>query len=215
MSDGKPEIRDRIVEAFLAHVPFDGWSKTSLAAGTSDAGYEPNMMLRAFPGGLADVAMHFSDWSDRRMLAELEKIDVDNLKIRERIHAGVKTRLQLNVPYREAIRRLLSFLALPHNAALTTRMAWNTSSVIWYWAGDTSADWNHYSKRGLLASVYTSTILYWLADTASDDDDFPETWSFLSRRIDDVLRIFGMPHKLKSAFAKRPRPFSLSTGSRA
>ncbi len=213
MSETKTEIRDRIVEKFLIHVPFDGWSKVSLAAGTADAGYEPSMMLRAFPGGMLGAAKHFSDWSDRRMLAELERLDVDSLKIRERIHAGVKIRLQLNAPYREAIRCLLSFMALPGNAVAATRMAWSSSSVIWYWAGDRSSDWNHYSKRALLASVYTSTILYWLADEPTDDGDFPETWAFLERRIENVLSVFSVPRKVQSALSKRLRLFRFSTGS--
>ena len=212
VTEKKTEIRDRIIESFLVHVPFDGWSKTALAAGVRDAGYEPCMALRVFGGGMSEVADHFSDWSDRRMLMELEKLDADVMKVRERIHAGIKTRLHLNAPYREAIRRLASFLALPGNAPLAARLAWRTSSGIWYWAGDRSADWNHYSKRGLLASVYTSTILYWLADEADDNGDYPETWAFLDRRIEDVLRVFGLPKRLKKAFGGGPGMFRLSKG---
>ena len=213
MRNNKTDIRDCIIEAFLAHVPFDGWSRTSLLAGTIGAGYEPEMMHLAFPGGMMAVAEHFSDWSDRRMLAALEKTDCETLKIRERIHLGIKTRLALNAPYREAVRRLLSFMALPGNAPAAAQMAWKTSSVIWYWAGDRSADWNHYSKRGLLASVYTSSILYWLADVPDDNGDFPETWAFVERRIGDVLTIFGLPSRLKKAFSSRRKVFSLPSGS--
>jgi len=212
MTENKSEIRDHIVEAFLRHVPFDGWSRTALMAGAKDAGYDDGVVLRVFGDSMRDVADHFSDWSDRRMLYELEKLDVQSLKIRQRIHAGIKIRLQLNAPYREAIRRLASFLALPGNAPLATRLAWRTSSSIWYWAGDRSADWNHYTKRGLLASVYTSTILYWLADQVDDNGDYPETWAFLDRRIEDVLRIFNLPKHLKKTFSAGPGMFRLSKG---
>ena len=71
---------------------------------------------------------------------------------------------------------------------------------MWYAAGDNSTNWNYYSKRGLLASVYTSTILYWMADEGDGKGDFPETWGFLDRRIEDVLRTFGMPRRLKEKF---------------
>jgi ubiquinone biosynthesis protein COQ9 len=215
MTEDKTEIRDRIVEAFLANVPFDGWSNTALKAGGRDAGYDEGVVLRAFGGSMRDVAVHFSDWSDRRMLAELDKLDVADMKVRERIHAGIKTRLQLNAPYRESIRRLASFMALPGNAPLAARLAWRTSSVIWYWAGDRAANWNHYSKRGLLASVYTSTILYWLSDDGEDDGDYPETWAFLDRRIQDVLRVFGLPDRLKKIFGRGPTASQFSKSSRA
>ncbi|MDD9878505.1 MAG: COQ9 family protein [Magnetovibrio sp.] len=200
--------RDRIVEAALAHVPFDGWSWKALQSGAADAGYDGTAAKRAFPGGLAEAADHFALWSDRRMLAALAEMDLDAMRVRERIHACVKTRLLINTPYKEALRRLLSFLSLPQNARLTARMTWRTCSEMWYAAGDTSTDWNHYSKRGLLASVYTSTILYWLADTGDGAGDFPDTWGFLDRRIDDVLKTFGLPRRLKERFAGLPRPFA-------
>lgn len=201
MTESKDQIRDRILEAFLEQAPFDGWTHTSLRAGAKDAGYDEIVLERVFPGGMTQVASQFAGWSDRRMLIELQKLDVESMKIRERIHCGVKVRLVLNTPYREAIRRLLSFLALPQNAPLAAKLAWRTSSEIWYWAGDRSADWNYYSKRALLASVYSSTILYWLSDDGDDSGDFPESWAFLDRRISDVLRAFGFPKRLKSAIS--------------
>jgi len=204
------DTRDRIIEPFLINAQFDGWSRKSLSAAAVETGYDESMGLRAFPGGMTDVADHFADWSDRRMLKELESLDLKSMKVRERIHTGVKVRLQLNAPYREAIRRLLSFMALPGNVPLALRLAWRTVSVIWYAAGDRSADWNHYSKRGLLASVYTSTILYWLADEADEEGDYPETWAFLERRIEDVLRTFSLPGRLKKAFGGLPKPFCSS-----
>jgi len=211
MVENIADTRDRIIAPFLVNVTFDGWSKKSLSAAAIAAGYDESMGLRAFPGGMTEVADHFADWSDRRMLAELEALDLADMKVRERIHTGIKVRLQLNAPYRESIRRLLSFMALPGNAPLALRLAWRTASVIWYAAGDRSADWNHYSKRGLLASVYTSTILYWLADEADEQGDYPETWAFLDRRIENVLRAFSLPGRIKKAFGGLPKPFGASS----
>ena len=200
--------RDAVIEAALAHVPFDGWSWQAMETGAVDAGFEPIMARRLFTDGLGETADHFADWADRRMLMELEKLDLDSMRIRDRIHACVKTRIVLNAPYKEALRRLLSYLALPHNAPLASRMTWRSCSVMWYACGDRSADWNHYSKRALLASVYSSTILYWFADDGDEDGDFPDTWGFLERRIDDVLKTFSFPRRLKERLAGLPLPFS-------
>ena len=131
------------------------------------------------------------------MLAELAAMDLEGMRIRDRIHACVKTRLAMNAENKEAMRRLLSFLALPQNAGRLSKMTWRTCSEMWYAAGDNSTDWNHYSKRGLLVSVYSSTILYWMADGGDENGDFPETWGFLDRRIDDVLKTFGLPRRVK------------------
>jgi len=199
-------LRDRLIAAALDHVPFDGWSRKALERGAGDLGLGPADVLRAFPGGPADAADHFADWSDRRMLAELAKVDLDALKVRERVALGVRLRLEMNGPYREAMRRLLSFLALPPNAPLAARMTWRTCDHIWHAAGDRAADFNHYTKRGLLAPVYTSTIMYWLSDTS---DGFADTWGYLDRRLADVLKIPMYKAKAQQALGRLPSPLGL------
>ncbi|MBT6095483.1 MAG: COQ9 family protein [Rhodospirillaceae bacterium] len=207
MTEDLQHQRDRVIEASLAHVPFDGWSWKALEVGALDTGADAILAKRLFARGLGEAAEHFADWADRRMLAELEKMNLGEMRIRDRIHACVKTRIELNVPYKEALRHLLSFLALPHNLPLTSRMTWHSCSLMWYAAGDRSADWNHYTKRGLLVPVYSSTVLYWLSDDGNEDGDFPETWGYLERRIDDVLKTFGLPKRLKERLGRLPRPF--------
>lgn len=206
MSDDIQTQRDALIEAAMAHIAFDGWSWKALETGAQDLGHPQSDARRLFTAGLGEAADHFADWSDRRMLAELAKLDLDAMRIRERIHACVKTRIAMNAPYKEALRRLLSYLALPTNAALTSRITWRSCSVMWYAAGDRSADWNYYSKRGLLASVYSSTILFWLSDDGDENGDYPETWGFLERRIDDVLKTFGLPRQLKARFETIAEP---------
>ena len=218
MTDDRQHLRDQLVEAMLDHVPFDGWTWQALEAGAHDIGQDKASARIAFTGGMAEVADHFAQWSDRRLLAELAEMDLETMRIRDRIHACVKTRLAMNARHKEAMRRLLSFLALPQNARLTTKMPWRTCSEMWYAAGDTSTDWNHYSKRGLLASVYSSTILYWMADDGDDNGDFPETWGFLDRRIDDVLKTFGMPKRIGERLSRlmpRGGPFRGPLGRRS
>jgi ubiquinone biosynthesis protein COQ9 len=60
--------------------------------------------------------------------------------------------------------------------------------AIWHAAGDTSTDYNFYTKRMLLAGVYSATLLFWLND---ESEDFAATWAFLDRRIGEVVRIGG------------------------
>ena len=79
---------------------------------------------------------------------------------------------------------------------------------MWYAAGDHSTDWNHYSKRGLLVSVYFSTVLYWLSDEGDGSGDYPDTWAFLERRIDDVLKTFSLPRRLMERFRIFSNPFA-------
>ena len=116
----------------------------------------------------------------------LEQADLESLKVRERVSLAVQTRLGLMLPHREAIRRGLSFLALPQNAALGTQLLWRTADAIWWAAGDSATDHNYYSKRTLLVGVYSSTLLVWLDDQSEEQSD---SKAFLERRIDGALKI--------------------------
>ena len=195
---------DRIVEAMLPHVPFDGWTTKALTAGLADAGFDPSAAPLAFPGGMAEVAAHFSALADRRMMAELEKRKVGELPVRERISLAVRVRLEQNAQYREALRHLLSYLALPTNAPVALKCLYRTVDAMWHAAGDTATDFNFYTKRATLAGVFGATVLYWLNDTSEGDE---KTFAFLERRIEDAMRIGKAGGRLGAILASIPTPF--------
>lgn len=209
---GLDETQQKLLEATMAHVPFDGWSLTALKAGAADAGVAEALALNAFPGGPADLIEAFSTEMDRRMLVRLEARDLAALRIRDRIHAAVRTRLELLAAHREAVRRGLSLLALPIHAPLGTRCLYRTVDAMWHAAGDTSTDYNFYTKRLLLSGVYSSTLLFWLNDRS---EGHAETWAFLDRRIEDALRLGGTLGKSVASLldlpdrimARRPGPW--------
>ncbi len=196
--------RDRILVATLDHVVFDGWTKAALKAGVADAGFGAEMALRAFPGGLPELVDHMADWADRRMVEELAGLDLEAMRVRDRVAAGVKARLQVLDPHREAIRRLLAYLTMPQNAPMAARLTWRTVDAIWYAAGDDAADFNYYTKRALLVPVYATTVLYWLND---DSGDKAATWDYLDRRIADVLKVPAFKSRIRKALSSLPRPF--------
>ena len=196
------EDRARLLEAALAHVPFDGWTEAALRAGARDSGVDP----AAFPGGPREALAAFSRWADTRMLKAMEAEDLSDLRIHERVALAVELRLEALEPYREAVRRGLSFLAMPQNAALGARLLYRTVDDVWYAVGDRSADFSFYTKRGLLAGVIGSTTLYWLDDRSEDGAD---TQAFLARRIDDVMRIYRTRHRAEEIGARAPNPFRI------
>ncbi len=200
------KARERILTATLPRVVFDGWSWTALGAGTRDAGFEPIMARRAFPGGPAELLEAFSADADRAMLAALMERDPAAMKVRERIATGVWLRLAYLAPHRQAVRQSLSFLALPANAGLGLRLLYRSVNAIWYAAGDTATDYNFYTKRGLLAAVYGSKMLYWLNDRS---EGFADTRGFLDRRIAEVMRVPAAMSRLSKLATALPSPLGV------
>ena len=204
-TDGLSALKDKLLCAALPHVIFDGWTDKALAAGARDLKLGAGAALRAFPGGAAEAALHFSDYADRRMLAELEHRNLAALRVRDRIALAIRVRLEGLAAWREPVRRALSFLALTPNAPAAMAATYRTVDAIWYAAGDTAADFNFYTKRGLLAGVYAATVLYWLSDKSEGQAD---TWAFLDRRIDEITAIPKIKGRLAEALAGFAKPFT-------
>lgn len=195
--------RRAILDKALDHVPFDGWTERSLRQGAADAGFDDAMVRLTFPRGGADAIEFWSTETDREMAAALAEQNIADLKVRERIAAAVRWRLETLAPHREAVRRSLSYLSQPQHAGLGLRCLYRTVDEMWHAAGDTATDFNFYTKRGLLAGVYTSTLLFWLDD---DSEDHAATWPFLDRRIADALRIPQVSGRLRKIPKAVPRP---------
>jgi ubiquinone biosynthesis protein COQ9 len=192
-------LRDKILLAALPHVAFDGWSIKSLVMGTQDAGLARHDLLHAFPDGVADAIAHWSDWADRKAVHAMSAGDIGHLRSHERIAMGVWARLEAMGRFREAARKATAWLATPRRAALASKLTYNTCDAIWRAAGDTSTDFNFYTKRGLLAGVVLSTTLYWLQDSSEGNQ---ATSAFLDRRIQDVLAIGGRIGKARGALER-------------
>jgi ubiquinone biosynthesis protein COQ9 len=200
------DTRRRLLNATLAHVPFDGWTGAAMMAGARDLGLSPAEAANAFPGGPVEMIEFMSLEADRRMLEALEREDLAALKVRERVALGVRRRLELYARDREAIRRALAVLALPQNGPLALRLLYRTVDAIWYAAGDTATDFNFYTKRALLAGVYGSTLLAWLDDRSPD---LEESWAFLDRRIADAMRLPQAAQRLAAPLRWLPNPVYL------
>jgi ubiquinone biosynthesis protein COQ9 len=178
--------RDALLAAILDHVPFDGWSESAFKIGAKDAGISIERALNAFPGGMAEVLAFYHESADRWMIEALLKEPLAEMKIREKIAKAVRLRLEQNYAHREAVRSGCSFLVMPQHAPLAAKLLYKTVDAIWYAIGDRSTDFNFYTKRGLLAAVYSATVLYWLNDKSPD---CASTWSFLDRRIEEVMLV--------------------------
>lgn len=194
--------RRDLARAMLDHVPFDGWSWAALTAAAEDLGLDRTDAANAFPEGPDGAIAVFSTEADNAMLVALEDHDLESMRVRDRVHTAIRVRLEQNEPHKESIRRALAVLAMPGNAARGTRLLYRTVDAIWSAAGDASVDVNFYSKRVLLAGVYSATLLYWLEDTSEGHDS---TWTFLQQRLDEVVRIGGEFGKRVKQVAEVPR----------
>jgi ubiquinone biosynthesis protein COQ9 len=175
------EAEARVLAETLTLAPAMGWTwKMAYTAGAV-AGFSKGETELLLPAGPRDLAALWSRACDRAAMAALADVDPRALKVRERIRRGALVRLEAAMAHAAATRRWAGYLALPTNAALGLRLAWESADVIWRWAGDTSTDENHYTKRALLAGILTGTLLVRLASGEAAAE------TYLDRRIENVM----------------------------
>ena len=191
--------RDAAITAMLPNVPFDGWTPKALRLGLTAIGAPEDDAELLFPGGAVDLVTCFCDLADRQMEQAAAAMDMTDMRVPKRVRAIIALRLEQMHPHKEAIRRALAVLALRGKIGVATACTARTVDAIWHAAGDTSADFSWYSKRAILASVYTSTLLFWLRDTSEQD---AETLEFLDRRLAGVGRIGKLRKRGEAAMAR-------------
>ena len=179
-------IRRQLALAVGENAVFDGWTQAAVDAAASQLGIDQAQARLAIPKDQLGKVQIYIEAVDRALEEWFTPERLEGLKIREKIRSIVWKRLEIMEPAREAVRRALSVLAMPQNVPTSLRTGWHTADVMWRIAGDTSTDYNHYTKRLMLGGVYASTLLVWLDDQS---EGFIETASFLDRRIDDVMKI--------------------------
>lgn len=205
MADPSPleQLRRRLALKVGENAVFDGWTRQAVDTAAQQLGIDPVQARLAMPktqAGLIDV---YIQEVDRALESHFTPKRLEKLKIREKIRGLIWKRLEIMGPAREAVRRALTILAMPQNIPLAARISWRTADLMWRIAGDTSTDFNHYTKRMTLGAVYASTLLAWLDDQS---DGWSDTAGFLDRRIDDVMKFEKFKAQWRGSSDRRISP---------
>ncbi len=194
------QIPDNVIEAILNHIPFDGWSTVSLELAASDCGLSKAEVHSLFPKGIADAIAAYGAYADKNMITAFHSQDptaLATMPVHIKIRSLILVRLEQASPYKEVVRRTLAVLAQPQYTKLAAHLLYTTVDEMWRAAGDTSTDYNFYTKRATLSAVYSATLLAFLSDNSAD---MAKTEAFLDRRLADVARVAKISGPAKKMF---------------
>ncbi len=182
------ELRIALAPAIADAAVFDGWTPLAVTNAAAAEGVDPEVAKFAFKAeGLSSAMVLIGAWIaaiDRAMVEALPADTLATLKIRERIRRLVQFRLDAVADQQEALRRALAIMAMPQNVRRTLKLSWSSADAMWRLAGDVATDYNHYTKRMILGSIYAATLAVFAQD---ESKDFAETKAFLARRIEGVM----------------------------
>lgn len=198
------ELRIAMAPAVAESAIFDGWSDAAVIAAASDVGVDPDVARLAYPGGAMDMISAWIETIDADMAAALPQDVLAQMPIRERIRSLVQFRLDAITGLEEALRRALAIMAMPQNVASSLKLGWRSADIMWRLAGDVATDYNHYTKRTILAGIYSATLAVFVGDESEGKAD---TKAFLDRRIEGIMKF----EKAKAKLLKSDREtFSLT-----
>jgi len=178
-------LRLKLAPEIALSAVFDGWGDEALEAAANAKGVDPALARLAFPGGAMDMIAAWVESVDAAMEAHFADGSLDSMKIRDKIRALVWFRLASINGMEEAFSRALAIQAMPQNAPRALQMGWSSADKMWRLAGDTATDYNHYTKRAILASIYAATLAVLVND---ESENKAESAAFLDRRIEGVMK---------------------------
>lgn len=179
------EIRSALAPVIADNAAFDGWNMTALAAAAESVGVDGDVAALAFNGGAVDMIDAWFAHVDQVMTDAVPAVALARMKVRAKITALVEARLAAVAGHREALRRALAILAMPQNVLRAGKLGWRSVDLMWRLAGDTATDYNHYTKRAILAGVYAATLTVFVDD---ESEGWADTRAFLARRIEGIMR---------------------------
>jgi ubiquinone biosynthesis protein COQ9 len=198
------EIRAALVPLVANNAGFDGWTAQAVNFAANAAGIDEKIASLAFDGGPVAMIDAWFATIDAGMTGTHSSTELAARKVRDRIISLIEIRLQHLNANREALRRAMAILAMPQNLAHATKLGWRAADAMWNAAGDTATDYNHYTKRSLLAGIYSATLLVFVND---ESEGYADTRAFLGRRIDGIMKFEKAKAQL---FGKSDQRLSLS-----
>jgi len=191
------DLRLRLAPLIAEAAVFDGWSAAAVHAAAAQAEVDGDVAAYAFKDGPMAMIVAWTAATDRAMAQALPQGELARFKVRERIRKLVLFRLDAARGCEEALSRALAIMAMPQNAGRALKLGWRSADAMWRLAGDTATDYNHYTKRTILAGVYAATLAVFADD---DSPDKAETRAFLDRRLDGIMRF----EKVKAQVLRSP-----------
>lgn len=159
----------------------------------NNSSYNYDDVKSLFPNGYKSILEIYLEEINNRMTLESKKIDLIRLRVHERIRELLILRLKIMSKEKDLIKRTFIFLSLPGNYNLATKSLYKAVDEIWFLAGDNSTDFNFYSKRLILGSVYTIVMMHFI-----NNNNLAETIDLLDRQLKHISKIPKIKNKISS-----------------
>ena len=166
-----------------------GLTKNSLENVSKLYGLDINETELLFPEGNIDFIKFTLEQLNKELEEYCRKIDLIRLPVHKRIKRVLLSKISLMNKNKLFYRSIFFNLLVPKKNLSLSSQLYNSVDQIWFIAGDSSTDFNFYTKRLILSAIYSRIMLYFFNNNNQDE---------LEDILDDSLQRVSKIPKIKS-----------------
>ena len=163
----------------------------SLEISSENCGLDKNHYKLLFPGGLVELLPFVSKLHDEKLLMELSELETP-VSITKRV--SLATQLRIKLVDQIILQKILSFYSNPLYMVSGLKPIFKTCDIIWRYAGDKSTDYNYYTKRSLLLSVYLPSLFHYIGDSSINCE---KTDEFIDSSLEKIVKLGSLKTRIK------------------
>ena len=169
-----------------------GFSKNSLESISKKYGLDINETELLFPEGNIDLIKFTLEQLDNELEEYCRKIDLIRLPVHKRIKKVLLSKIFLMNKNKLFYRSIFFNLLIPKKKFSLSSQLYNSVDQIWFIAGDSSTDFNFYTKRLILSVIYSRIMLFFF-----NNNNLQELEDILDESLQRVSKIPEIKSKLK------------------
>ena len=200
------KIRNQILQEAKPYIVKFGWNENLFVNMKKDSKFTYEEMNVLFPRGYTTLIEMYLREINSKMTVESQKINLIRLRIHERIREIFILRLKIMSKEKKLISKTFLYFLLPQNYKLALKNLYKTVDQMWFLAGDNSTNFNFYSKRAILVSIYTRVMMHFVNNNKID-----ETIILLNKQLKRVSNIPRIKNRINDLMKIMPRISKLGT----
>lgn len=199
------KVRDQIFQEAKPHIISNGWNEDLFNKISKFSKFNYNEINSLFPMGYVSMLEIYLEEINKKMTKSSKNLNLKNLKTHERIRELLILRLNIMLQEKKLVSKTFFYLLFPYNFKLATASLYKTVDLMWFLAEDNSTDFNFYTKRSILASIYLTTLIHFI-----NNNNLQETIDVLDKQLFRVSKIPIIKKKTKKIFKKIPDIYKIS-----
>ena len=184
--------RLKILNFAKTFVSKNGFTQKSLENISKKYGLDINETELLFPEGNNDLIKFALEQLNSELEEYCRKIDLIRLPTHKRIKKVLLSKVALMNKNKLFYRSIFLNLLIPKKNFSLSSQLYNSVDQIWFIAGDSSTDFNFYTKRLILSIIYSRVMLFFF-----NNNNQEELENILDESLQRVSKIPEIKSKLK------------------